>query len=146
MMDSSVTVAFGVWTVCVYLCVCTQSEAVSSTTEADKSCVSNVTNKTDHVCELNQTDVTLSAEVITESVNGTAGIADVESTLSTEIVGLGNATQSEFSVNTTMVKPDIQTVNRPETTMEPLPATVETVVEAQPISSEICTCDLKVGI
>jgi hypothetical protein len=130
---------------CIYAQNETRSEGVSLK-ETNRSCTNNVGNKTDYVCELNATDVTLSTEVITESVNGTTGIVDVESTLSSEIVDLGNETQSELPVNTTMAKPEIQTTQHPESTMEPVPATVEMVVEARPISSEICTCDLKVSI
>jgi hypothetical protein len=104
-----------------------------------------VANKTDYACELNTTNVTLSTEVMTEDINGTAGIVVVESTLSTEIVDMGNETQSELPVDTTTSKSDIQTTQHPETTMEPVLPTVEMVAEARPVSSEICSCDLEVS-
>ncbi|XP_021916261.1 tectonic-3-like isoform X2 [Zootermopsis nevadensis] len=148
MMESSFTVVFGLLTVCLCMCAYAQNETQSegeSSAETNRSCANSATNKTDYVCELNSTDLTVSTEVVTEGVNGTTSIADVNSTLSSEVVQIGNETYSELPVNATTAKPEIQTTRHPETTTEPVPATVETVAELRPVSSEICVCDIKVN-
>lgn len=148
MMESSFTVVFGLLTVCLCMCAYAQNETQSegeSSAETNRSCANSATNKTDYVCELNSTDLTVSTEVVTEGVNGTTSIADVNSTLSSEVVQIGNETYSELPVNATTAKPEIQTTRHPETTTEPVPATVETVAELRPVSSEICVCDIKVS-
>ena len=73
-------------------------------------------------------------------------VVDVESTLTPEVIYVGNETESELSVNITSVKPDIPTTQQPNSTMEPVSTTSEMVKEARPLSSDICTCDLNVSI
>jgi len=136
----------------VYVYVCAQNETHSlevSSTETSRSCTHNVTGR-DYVCEevQNTTDVIPSTKVREDSddVNVTVEVVDVESALPTDVIYLGNETETELSVNVTSVKSDIQTTQQPDSTMEPISVTTEIVKEVQPLSSDICTCDLNVSI
>jgi hypothetical protein len=122
--------------------VCAQNATPSveeSSTETVRSCIHNVTGR-DYICE--------EVQNITDSddVNMTVEVVDVESTLPTEVIYLGNETETELSVNITAVKSDIPTTQQPDSTTEPVSVTTEIVKEARPLSSDICTCDLNVSI
>ena len=150
-MSSFVGQVFLVVAIHLYVYVCAQNETSSvegSSTETNKSCTHNVTGK-DYVCEgvQNTTEVMLSTKVRKDSddVSVTGEVVDVESTLPSEVIYLGNETETELLVNITSVKSDIPTTQQPNSTMEPISATTEMVKEARPLSSDICTCDLNVS-
>jgi hypothetical protein len=139
----------GILTFCVCVCIYAQNETQShevSSTEANKVCSNNVTDNMNYMCELDTANVTPSSDVITktEDFNGTTEIVDMEGTLST--VSIGNATEFGLPVTIYTVKSEIQTTQYSETTTETVPATTEMVLEARPVSNEICTCDLSVCI
>jgi archaellum component FlaF (FlaF/FlaG flagellin family) len=133
--------------VCIYAQNERQSQEVSST-EANRACTNNVTDDTNYMCELDIANVTSSSDVITETedFNGTTEIVGMESTLSTEVVTTGNETEYGLPVTISTVKSEMETTKYSETTTETIPATTEMVLEAQPVSNEICTCDLSVCI
>jgi hypothetical protein len=99
------------------------------------------------MCELDTANVTPASDVITETedFNGTTEIVGMERTLSTEVVSIGNETESGLPVTISTVKSEIETTKYSETTKETIPATTEMVLEARPVSNEICTCDLSVS-
>jgi hypothetical protein len=151
-MRSFVTQIFFVLALHFHVSVHAQNETHSvevSSTETSSSCTHNVT-VSDYVCDeaQNTTEVTPPTSLRTDGddVNVTITVVDVESTVPTEIIYLGNETETELSVNVTTVKSDISTAQQPDNTAEPVLATTEMVKEAGPVSSDICTCDLNVNI
>jgi hypothetical protein len=150
-MGNSAALILGISTFCFCVCIYAQNETLSqevSSTEENRACTNNVTHDTNYMCELDTANMTPSSDIITETedFNGTTEILGVESTLSTEVVSIGNETGSDLSVTISTVKSEIQTTHYSETTTETIPATTEMVVEAQPVSNEICTCDVNVCI
>jgi len=151
-MRSFVGQVFLVLAIHLYVYVCAQNETHSvevSSTITSRSCAHNVTGR-DYVCEevQNTTEVMPSTKVRMDSddVNVTVEVVDVESTLTPEVIYLGNETETELSVNVTSVKSDIPTTQQPNSTVEPISATTEMVKEARPLSFDICICDLNVSI
>jgi hypothetical protein len=146
-MGNFAALILGILTVCFCLCIYAQNETQSQevgSTETNRAC----TNDTNYMCELDTGNVTPSTDIITETedFSGTTEIVGVESTLSTEVVSIGNETESDLPVTTSTVKTEIETTQHLETTTETILATVEMVVEARPVLNEICTCDLNVRI
>lgn len=150
-MGNFAALILGISTFCFYVCLYAQNETQSqeiSSTEANRACTNNVTNDMNYMCDLDTANVTPSSAVITETedFNGTTEIVGMESTLSTEVVSVGNETESGLPVTISTVKSEIQTTKYLETTTETTPATTEMVLEVQPVSNEICACDLSVCI
>lgn len=145
-MRSFVSQVFLVLAIYLYVYVCAQNETHSvevSSTETSRSCTHNVTDR-DYVCE--EVQNTTEVREDSDDVNVTVEVVDAESTFPPEVIYLGNETETELSVNITSVKSDIPTTQQPNSTMEPTSATTEMVKEEQPLSSDICTCDLNVSI
>ena len=145
-MRSFVSQVFLVLAIYLYVYVCAQNETHSvevSSTETSRSCTHNVTDR-DYVCE--EVQNTTEVREDSDDVSVTVEVVDAESTFPPEVIYLGNETETELSVNITSVKSDIPTTQQPNSTMEPTSATTEMVKEEQPLSSDICTCDLNVSI
>ena len=123
-MSSFVDQVFLVVAVHLYVYMCAQNETSSvegSSTETSRSCTHNVTGR-DYVCEEveNTTEVMPSSKVRKDSddVSVTGEVLDVESTLPSEVIYLGNETETDLSVNITSIKSDIPVTQQPNSTME----------------------------
>lgn len=143
-MGNSAALILGISTFCFCVCIYAQNETLSqevTSTEENRTCTNNVTHDTNYMCELDTANMTPSSDIITETeeFTGTTEIVGVESTLFTEVVSIGNETGSDLPVTISTVKSEIQT------TTETIPATTEMVVEARPVSNEICTCDVNMN-
>lgn len=150
-MGNFAALILGISTFCFYVCIYAQNETQSqeiSSTEANRACTNNMTDDMNYMCDLDTANVTPSSALITETedFNATTEIVGMESTVSTEVVSVGNETESGLPVTISTVKSEIQTTKYWETTTETIPATTEMELEAQPVSSEICACDLSVCI